>query len=255
MIRAVLIDDEAPALERLRSLLKGFPDIDIVGEAQDGIAALSVVEIKKPDVIFLDIDMPELSGLEVAKTLGIAGPMIIFVTAYDEYALQAFESNAIDYLVKPINRVRLDLTIEKLRSSLAKTADSRLSPRNFDGLLSQIQQKREAPSRLAVKIGSRYEVFDPTLISAILSKDNYTSLILNDRELLSDDSLESMLTRLDSKTFLRVHRGAIVNVKFLKELKREGDRKYIAVLSDTQKTQLAVSRERLPSVKAFLGLE
>src|SRR5665213_96564 len=137
MIRAVIVDDEIPAIDRLKKLLKPYADFDIVGEAHDGLAALSLVAEKKPDVVFLDIDMPELSGLEVARTLGVDGPLIIFATAYDEHALEAFESSAVDYLVKPINTTRLDFTIEKIRKSLMKRSGVSL-----ESLLTKLQLAR-----------------------------------------------------------------------------------------------------------------
>lgn len=248
MIRAIIVDDELPAIERLRKLLKPYSDIDIVAEARDGIEALSTIEEKKPDFVFLDIDMPELSGLEVAKTLGINGPLIIFATAYDEYALEAFESNAIDYIVKPINSSRLGVTVDKIRRSLLSGEKPSL-----EKVLTSLQQG-QAP-RLAVKIGSKYEVFDPGTVSVAIAKDHYTSLIVEGRELLADDSLESVHTRLDPNIFIRVHRGAVLNIKFLKELKREGDRKYTAILADKSQTQVPISRERLPLLKAILGLD
>lgn len=250
MIRAVVVDDEAPALIRAKNLLKAFKDIDVIGEAGDGLSALAVIADKAPDVVFLDIDMPELSGLEVARTLGVNGPLIIFVTAYDEYALQAFESNAIDYLVKPIHQLRLEFTIEKLRKSLLKNRDAAA----LAGLFSKMQLAGN-PLRLAVKIGIRYEVFDPAAISAAIAEDHYTALIVDGRRLLTDDSLESIFARLDQSRFVRVHRGAVVNLSFIKELKREGDRKFTAIMNDPQKSQIPVSRERLPHLKKFLGID
>ncbi|MBK9321614.1 MAG: response regulator transcription factor [Bdellovibrionaceae bacterium] len=249
MIRAILVDDEMPAIDRLKKLLKSFNDLDVVGEAYDGLSALSLIEEKKPDIVFLDIEMPELNGLEVAKTLGVQGPPIIFVTAYDEHALKAFESSAIDYLVKPINTTRLEFAIEKIRKSLSKEKDGSL-----ETLLSKLQGNGN-PTRLAVKIGTKYEVFDPSLISVAISKDHYTSLIVDGRELLCDDSLEAIIARLDPTIFIRVHRGAALNIRFLKELKREGDRKFTAILNDKGQSQVQVSRERLPRLKKFLGLE
>jgi DNA-binding LytR/AlgR family response regulator len=246
VIRAVLIDDELPAVERLKKLLRPFTDLDIVGEANDGLSALPLISEKKPDVVFLDIEMPELSGLEVARTLGIEGPLIVFVTAYDEYALAAFESSAIDYLVKPVNADRLQFTIDKVRKSRNQTRA------NLDSVLAKL---RSGPSRLAVRVGQKFEVFDPSAISVLISRDHYTALVVEGRELLSDDSLESILTRLDTAEFIRVHRGAALNIKFLKELKREGDRKFTAILADRSQSQVPVSRERLPILKKFLGLD
>ncbi len=247
MIRTLLVDDEAPALDRLKKLLKAYPDIQVINEVQDGLTALSLIEKERPDLVFLDIDMPELSGLDVAKTIGMTGPLIVFATAYDEYALEAFESNAIDYVVKPINTSRLDITVEKIRRSLQSGKKTSLQ-----SLTTSLQ--KDGTSRLAVKIGSKYEVFDPSSISAAIASNHYTSLIVDGRELLSDESLESVHLRLDEKIFIRVHRSAIVNIKFIKELKREGDRKYMAILNDKVRTQVPISRERLPQVKMILGL-
>lgn len=249
MIRAVIVDDEQPAIERLRKLLSVHREVDVIGEAMDGLAALDLIEEKQPDLVFLDIDMPELNGLEVARTLGVSGPLIIFVTAYDEHALEAFESSAIDYLVKPVNTARLGFTIEKVRKSLAR--ESRMP---VDGVLDKLQ-RGSGHNRLAVKIGTKYEVIDPSMVSVALARDHYTSLIVEGREFLIDDSLDAVLARLDPSVFIRVHRSAILNIKFLKELRREGDRKYTAVLADQRKSEVSVSRERLPILRRFLGLE
>lgn len=248
MIRAIIADDERPAIERLKKMLKIYSDLDLVGEAQDGLSTLTLVAEKKPDILFLDIDMPELTGIEVAKTLGVEGPLVIFVTAYDDQALAAFESNAIDYLVKPIDSARLAFTVEKLRKSLANDRSSALK-----AALPRLQIPQA--QRLAVKIGSKYEVFDPSSVSIVLARDHYTSLMIDGRELLTDDSLEAILNRLDASIFVRVHRSAALNIRYLKELKREGDRKYIAILSDKSQSQVQVSRERLPLLKQFLGLD
>jgi two-component system LytT family response regulator len=249
VIRVLLVDDENAAIERLKKLLKPYKEIDVIGECMDGLTALSAISDKKPDLVFLDIDMPELSGLEVAKTLGTEGPLIVFATAYDEYALAAFESNAIDYVVKPVSVSRLDFTIEKVRKSLASKTKTDLQT-----TLTLLQSTRN-PLKLAVRIGAKFEVFDPRNIALVLAKDHYTSLMVDGREFLSDDSLEALNTRLDPNIFIRVHRGAIINILFLKELRREGDRKFTAVLTDKANTEVLVSRDRLPKLKTLLGLD
>ncbi|MCB0412214.1 MAG: response regulator transcription factor [Bdellovibrionales bacterium] len=248
MIRAVLIDDELPAIERLRKLLNIYSDLDVVGEAHDGLSALELIQAKNPDLVFLDIDMPELSGLEVAKTLGTEGPPIVFVTAYDEFALAAFESSSIDYLVKPINSNRLDFTMQKFRKT-----SLRLSPKNFDSALQQLPLD-DRPCRIGVKLGAKYQVVDPKSITAIITKDNYTTLQIDDREYLVDESIEAMIQKLNSREFLKIHRSAVINISYLKELRREGDRKFTAILNDARSTELPVSRERLPLLRSLLGI-
>lgn len=256
MIRTLVIDDELPAIERLKKLLLPFKDFDVVGQAQDGLTALEIVELKKPDLLFLDIEMPVLNGLEVAKTLGIHGPLIVFVTAYDEHALAAFDACAIDYIVKPINSDRLVLTIEKIRKSVFRENASLMNSLNTTLRdKAMLAGSAATPARLAVKVGSKFEVFDPTTISVAIAKDHYSCLVIEGRELLSDDSLEILVSRLDPADFVRVHRGAVINIKYLKELRRDGDRKFTAILADKSQTQVPVSRERLPQLKKILGLD
>lgn len=249
-LKVVLVDDERPAIERLKKLLVSHPELKVVGEASDGVTALTLIDQRQPDVVFLDIEMPELSGLEVARTLSrtINPPAIVFATAYDEFALAAFDAAAIDYIVKPINPQRLAITVEKLlrhrapRSAQLNAAIEKIAP-------------AEEATRFAVKIGSKYEVINPLNISAVLAKDHYSALIVGGRELLCDDSLDTFTSRLDPQIFIRVHRSAILNSRFLKGLRREGDRKFVALLADHALTEVAISRERLPQVRKFLGLE
>jgi len=248
VVRAIIVDDEQPARDRLKKLLCGYTDIEIISEATDGTMALEQVESLSPDIVFLDIEMPELNGLEVARTLGVNGPLIVFVTAYDEYALKAFESSAVDYIVKPINSKRLDFSIEKIRKNLSGQKNN-----NLEELFQKLNQANK-PIRLAVRIGAKYEVFNPSDISAIIARDHYSTIIVGDKELLSEEPLEAVLGRLDNNLFLRVHRNAILNINYLVELKREGDRKFTAKLSDKRKTEIPISRERLPEIKKFLGL-
>ncbi len=245
-MRALIVDDENLARDRLKRLLEKFSDVEIVGEASDGLKALEEVERLKPDVIFLDIEMPELDGLSVADAIKNNGPSVIFVTAYNEHALKAFEVSALDYIVKPINEVRLEEAIKKLRARKTKISA------DYTKLLESISG--QGLRRFAVKCGAKFVVFDPSEISAIIARDHYAAIILKDKEFLADDSIESLIERLNPQQFIRIHRGAAINVGYLKELEREGDRKYVAVLSDPQKTRVPVARERLAELKSKLGL-
>jgi DNA-binding LytR/AlgR family response regulator len=249
MIRVLIVDDEAPARSRLGRMLTSFSDLAVVGEASNGIEALQLVETSKPDLIFLDIEMPELSGLEVAETLVGHGPIIVFVTAYSEHALKAFELSAMDYLVKPVSPERLSETIERIRKGKGAA-----SLGQFQELMTRMEEGR-AKKRMAVKCGTKYKVFDLASISAVVAKDHYAVLLVNGQELTADDSVDALAKRLDSQRFLRIHRSAIINLDYLKELEHEGDRKYAAVLDDSAKTRLPVSRERLDDLKKVLNLD
>lgn len=249
MIKVLIVDDEALARNRLARLLSAFSDLQVVGEASNGLEALQVSQELKPDLAFLDIEMPELNGLEVAEAWSAEGPSVVFVTAYSEHALKAFELSALDYLVKPVVPERLAETVERIRKRKTPAP-----PDHFQEALDILEHGR-SKRRMAVKCGNKYRVFNPSQVSAVIAKDHYAVLLVDGQELLSDDRLETLAQRLDPKKFLRIHRSAIINLDYLKELEHEGDRKYAAVLSDPAKTRLPISRERLDDLKRELGLE
>jgi two-component system LytT family response regulator len=246
MMRALIVDDEKPARQRLLRLLEVFDDISVVGEAGNGVEALEQVQRLAPDVAFLDIEMPELNGLEAAQALGPDGPAIVFVTAYDEYAVKAFDAAAVDYLVKPVSPSRLAKAIERVKRQRGQRAP------DLKALLAHLDNR--PPTRFAVRVGGKFDVLDVRAVSAVLATDHYATIVCGEDEFLSEDSLDALAQRLDPHEFVRVHRSAIVNLAFLSRLERKGDRKYLAVLSDAKKTRVAVSRDRLPQLKQRLGL-
>jgi two-component system LytT family response regulator len=244
-LRCFVVDDEAPARARLKRLL-AEANVEVVGEAGDGLRALEQILDVRPDVVLLDIEMPELNGLGVASALPPDGPAVIFVTAYDAHALKAFEVSAIDYLVKPVHPERLHSALARVRRP------HRFSPKEVATLAAQLGAG--ALRRMAVRCGARFVVFDPARASAVVSRDHYSAILVDGKELLADDSLDVLGAKLDPQRFLRIHRGAIVNLAFLKELVHEGDRRYQAVLTEPTGVRLPVSRERLPELRARLGL-
>lgn len=248
MMRALIVDDEAPARNRLARLLAARPDLEVVGEAGDGLRALEQIEKLRPDLVFLDIEMPELDGLGVAEALGLDGPALVFITAYNEHALRAFEVSAIDYLVKPIAEPRLAAALEKVRRARGGPGKSDLAR------LLREMEATGAGRRLAVRCGAKYLVFDPSRVSAVVARDHYAAILCDGRELLADDPLDVVAAKLRTDRFIRVHRSALINLDFLQELEREGDRKYTAVLSDRAKTRVPISRDRLDELKDRLGL-
>jgi DNA-binding LytR/AlgR family response regulator len=242
-LTCLLVDDEAPARQRLRRMIEAIEGLQILGEADNGVAALEQIALHKPAIVFLDIEMPELDGLGVAAALPSGGPAIVFVTAYDEHALKAFELAAVDYVVKPVQAERLSAAVDRVRARGGKGV-----------ALAQVMSTLK-PRRMAVRCGAKFVVFDPERVCAVLSKDHYSAILVDGKELLADDPLDELARRLGSPQLLRVHRGAIVNLDFLRELVHEGDRRYVAVLSDAAGTRVQVSRERLPALKAALGLD
>jgi len=244
-MKVLIVDDEKPARDRLRRMLLNEPGIEIVGEADSGLMALQEADRLGPELILLDIEMPELNGLGVAEALQKSNIAFIFVTAFDQHALKAFDLCAVDYLVKPVVESRLRQALDRLRSRKEKT--------DFSALMEKLSGKNTT-GRLAVKCGAKYVVVDGSQISAILSQDHYSVIFTEGRELLADDPLDVLIERLDPGKFIRVHRNAAINVQFLQTLEREGDRKYTAILCDPRKTQVPVSRERLNELKARLGI-
>jgi DNA-binding LytR/AlgR family response regulator len=246
-MRCIIADDEPPARERLARLLTGLADVEVVGQAADGVRALELVSQHRPDLLLLDIDMPELDGLAVAAALPADGPAVVFVTAYDEHALRAFELSAIDYLVKPVRVERLEAAIRKAAARRPRVGTE------LAELVARFEASR-AGRRMALKCGARFLVFDPARVSAILARDHYSAVLVDGKELLADDSLDELAARFDRQQFVRIHRSAIIHLAFLRELVNEGDRRYVAVLGDPPGTRVPVSRERLPALKSALGL-
>ena len=249
MIKVMIVDDESPARSRLVRMLSEFKDLQVVGEASNGLEALQSAQELKPDLVLLDIEMPELNGLEVAEAWGGEGPAVVFVTAYSEHALKAFELSAVDYLVKPVAPERLAEAVERIRKR-----KNPVPPAQLQDFLKKIEEGRKN-RRMAVKCGTKYRVFNPAQVSAIIAKDHYALLLVDGQELLADDRLDALAERMDPARFLRIHRSAIINLDYLKELEHEGDRKYTAILSDPAKTRLPVSRERLEDLRKALELE
>jgi len=223
----------------MRRLVGELGGVEVVGEASNGVEALERVAALRPELVLLDIDMPELDGLGVAGALDADGPAVVFVTAYDEHAVKAFELSAIDYLVKPVARDRLAAAVDKVRVRRPP------APVGFAA---------SRASRMAVRCGAKFVVFDPARISAVIARDHYSAILVDGRELLADDPLEELCRRFGRDGFLRVHRSALINLAFLRELVHEGDRRYVAVLDDPMATRVPVSRERLPALKAALGI-
>jgi DNA-binding LytR/AlgR family response regulator len=256
-LRVVLVDDEPPARERLRRLLRDHADVAVVGEAGDGASALDAIAALSPDAVFLDVQMPELDGLAVAAALGERddGPSVVFATAYDAHAMKAFELAAVDYLLKPIAKERLAASLERVRKRRGSGAGAGAAD-NAAELARAVLERLGAnrPLKMAVRCGAKYDVFDVRRVTAVLAQDHYAAILVDGKELLSDESLDRIMARLDPALFLRVHRSAIVNIELVHQLEQEGERKYVAIMSDTKRTRVPIARDRLDEMKARLGV-
>jgi two-component system LytT family response regulator len=234
MIRTLIVDDEQPARDRLRQLLAGEADIEIAGEAEDGVQALERVTELKPDLLLLDIQMPGASGLEVAASLARPRPAIIFCTAFDQYAVDAFELHAVDYLLKPVNRTRLHAAIERVRAARGRHLDQQLDrlTRTSDG----------APARFLARKGARLRVVPRNEVIAFTFQEGLTRLHTAAEQLWMQPTLAALARRLDPDTFFQISRTAVVSLDAIREAKPYPDGTGEIVLSNGQ--TLPVTRRR-----------
>lgn len=213
-LRTLIVDDEAPARERLRRLLGGNELIELVGEAKDGVEAVEMIEETSPDMVLLDIQMPVLDGFGVVEALQ-EPPAIIFVTAYDEYAIRAFEVNALDYLLKPFSQERLNKAIERAHEELSTGQEfaDRIGP-----LLESLREEKRYTERVAVREPDRILVLDVKEIDWIEARQGQVVVHVGQEEHVIARTLADLEGRLDPTLFFRAHRSVIVNLDRVKEI-------------------------------------
>ncbi len=217
-IRTVIVDDEPLARRGIRAQLKNEKDIEIISECRNGQEAVKAIESQAPALVFLDVQMPELDGFEVVEAIGIEQmPAVIFVTAYDRYALRAFEVHALDYLLKPFDDERFATALERARRQIKQKNIDELS-RRLQGLLDDLQSRRKYVERLVVKSAGRILFLSVAEIDWIEAADNYVRLHAGRESHLLRETMNSLEKKLDPDQFLRVHRSRIVNARKIKEL-------------------------------------
>ena len=249
-MRVYLIDDERLALERLKRLLDATGRVTIVGTATDPVAALDVLRGIPVDVLFLDIQMPGLSGFELLERLD-RDIAVVFTTAFDRFAIDAFGVNSVDYLLKPIEPERLDKTLDKLaRFAGQPRPDVRALARE---LAAELAPNRRL-ERIASRVGERTKVLEVARIGHFSSKDKLTFAVVTGHEHVIDYTLAELETRLDPRRFARIHRATIVNIGFVQELFPAVDGGVLVRLKDEQKTELTVARDRVRELKERLGI-
>jgi two-component system LytT family response regulator len=240
MIRTLVIDDEQPARERLKQLLSAHADVEVIGEAGDGVEAAERISELSPDLVLLDIQMPGASGLDVAASLGKPRPAVIFCTAFDQYAVDAFELSALDYLLKPVNRARLAAALDRVRAALAK------APAGRDRELEQLtQSKGMAPTRFLAKRGNRFRVVAADDVVAFVFVDGITHLLTATEQFSMQPTLLALAHRLDANAFFQISRNAIVRLDAVKEAKPFTDGTGEVLLANGQTMLVARRRWRL----------
>ena len=216
MLRVVIVDDEPPARARLRRLLKAHDAFEIAAECSDGAAAVQAIESAQPDLVLLDVQMPELDGFEVLRALDMPRlPAVIFVTAFDSYALRAFEVHALDYVVKPVDAARFDRALSHARQRIS---EQRSAGEGLTNLIRQLARERTHLKRIPVRSEGRVKVIDLADVDWMSAADNYVTLHVGGQEYLLRDTLSALEQRLDAGDFVRVHRSTIVRVDRIAEL-------------------------------------
>ena len=248
-VRVVIADDEPLVRERLRMLLAPQPGYTVVAECADGAQTVEVISREQPDLLFLDVQMPELDGFEVLEVVPPRErPAVIFVTAYDDYALRAFEVNAVDYLLKPVEPGRFAEALQ--RAQERRQGASAEAEQALRSLLSEYRARRGRATRLVVRDGSRVTFVSTSEVEWIDSAGNYARLHTTAGEHLLRETLKSLEARLDPERFVRVHRSAIVNVERIVSLEPYFHGEYVLILKGG--ARLTSSRSHSARLRALL---
>jgi two-component system LytT family response regulator len=246
-LRAIIVEDEAPARELLKAFLKSHENIELVTECSDGFSGAKTINEHKPDLVFLDIQMPKLTGFELVELLDEI-PQIIFTTAYDQYAIKAFELSAVDYLMKPFSKQRFDEALAKVYERAQQKKDS---SDNIQDLTEKVKSDGKTLERIFVKTGTRIDVVPVTDIVHIQAEDDYVEIVTKEKKYLKKETMNYLENSLPSELFIRVHRSSIVNVNYILKLERYGKESYIVILKDGSKVN--VSKSRVKELKDQLG--
>jgi two-component system LytT family response regulator len=250
-IRTLVVDDEPMARERILSLLSQETDVEVVGQCSDGVQAVSAIQQLAPELVFLDVQMPAVDGFGVLQQVGADRmPMVVFVTAYDEYALQAFEVHALDYLLKPFGRDRLQQCLDHARHQRDRHRAGELG-RSLLALVQDFRPDQKKQERLVVKSGGRVFFVRTEDIEWIEAAGNYVRLHMKDQSHLFRETMNQMEARLDPQRFFRIHRSRIVNTERIKELQPWYNGEYVVVLHNG--TQLRLSRSYREKLEERLG--
>ena len=264
-LKAVLVDDEQLARDELGYLLGQIGGVDVVGQAGDGVEALAVIDRSDPEVVFLDVQMPGLTGFEVARRLLESGPSahIIFVTAYDQHAIEAFEVNAVDYLLKPVDQGRLEKALERARrriaferlESSAEPSVGGFSNQQLEKIVQLVADRQSRRDQLAVKVGERFMLVQADeIIYASLVDDSINVVTGQHAGTSNFRTLDELQARLDPAVFWRVHRSHLVNIHKIKEIVPWFSRNYILRMKDANATEIPVSRTQTRRLRDYLKL-
>jgi len=258
-LRAVLVDDEQLARDELGYLLGQVGGVEVIGQAGNGVEAISAIERLHPDVVFLDVQMPGLTGFEVARRLvdSDASSHIIFVTAYDQHAIEAFEVNAVDYLLKPVEQGRLEVAVDRARRRVAgnRSASGAMNAAELEKIVELVAERQSRRERLAIKVGERFLLVQAQDIIYASLADEGISVVTSQHAGTSNyRTLDELHERLDPTVFWRVHRSHLVNINKIKEIVPWFSRNFILRMKDEKSTEIPVSRTQTRRLREYLKL-
>jgi two-component system, LytTR family, response regulator LytT len=259
-LRAVLVDDEQLARDELGYLLDQLGGVEVIGQAGNGLEAISTIDRLRPDVVFLDVQMPGLTGFEVARRLldNRAPSQIIFVTAYDQHAIEAFEVNAVDYLLKPVEQGRLEVAVDRARRRIGTDRAGESGVKNaaeLEKIIQLVAERQSRRERLAIKVGERFLLVQAEdIIYASLADDGISVVTSQHAGTSNYRTLDELHERLDPTVFWRVHRSHLVNINKIKEIVPWFSRNYILRMKDEKSTEIPVSRMQTRRLREYLKL-
>lgn len=232
-IHILIVDDEQPARKKIRSFLKDETGIEAITEAENGVIAAKLIQEKKPELVFLDIQMPGLNGFEVIETVGVENmPAVVFVTAYDQYAIEAFEVQAIDYLLKPFDQERFR---KSYRRALEQIQSKNENAAIFKKMLEEIKLEKKFLKRIMVNIGSRFFFIKTSEIMFVEAEEKYVKLHTEKERYLLRETMSNLEQRLDPAKFARIHRSCLVNLDFIQEMHPWSHGDYTVILKNGAK--------------------
>ena len=249
MIRTLIIEDEKPALDRIRGFLATLPDIEILDSTDSGKIAAALIDELKPDLIFLDIHLSDISGIDLFHLISYK-PLVIFTTAYNQYAIRAFEVQAIDYLLKPFSLERLKVAVNRAKETLNGNLSSE---QNIKNLLSKWSPQKDYLKRIPSKIGDKIYIINEDKIVYFASDQKLVFAHLEDTKYLVNYKLEELSARLDPEKFFRIHRSTIVNLNYVQTIEAWFGGGYKMKVRDKQKTELTISRAAGKLLRQKLG--
>lgn len=237
-LRTIIIEDEEPARILIKHYLKDQNQIEIIGEYSDGFSGLKAINNLKPDLVFLDIQMPKLTGFEILELIEHK-PLIIFTTAYDQFAIQAFEANAIDYLLKPFTKERFNNSLEKVKEIYItkKTTDIE----KVEKLITTVEEKQTFINRIAIKSNTKISVIPVESINFIEANGDYVTINTDENSFLKEKTMKFFEQHLDNSQFIRIHRSFIVNINQISKIEQYDKENHIVILKNNSKLKASIN--------------